>query len=518
MRISGLASGLDVDQIVKDMVKAKKGPVNRLNQQKQTLEWQREQYRDITTKLVDFRNNKLFTYGLQSGVAAKGVNVSGNTTAVSAKANPNAITGSLSVEVTSLATAAKVTSTANIALGSDGIAGVDTSKTLSQLKLDGEITYNDPDGDGKISFDIKNGNSPAVTITVNVNDKLSDAVAAINGSAANVSAFIDSATGRLSLSSKSTGAGSLVLTDTSSFLSSFSLPLTSPVADKGTDAVVKINGISTTRSSNVFTENGVEITLNAPTGGIASTISVVTNTDKVVDTIKSFIKDFNDVLDSVTSKINEERFRKYLPLTSDDKAAMKEAEITLWEEKAKSGLLRNDSTLTKLESDIRLSSITDVTIDGKKMVIGDLGIDSVAWENRGKLTIKDESKLRAAIEADPERVMKFFTQQTTETNATLKVSPTNPDNGVFNRLSNVVMSALDELSSRVGTSKVSTDKNGSFLQTSIFSKNLRDIDVKINDENDRLTRLETSYYKKFTAMETAMNRYNSQSSSLFSSM
>ncbi|QHT63444.1 flagellar filament capping protein FliD [Paenibacillus lycopersici] len=513
MRISGFASGLDIDSIVKQLMTAKKAPLNKLNQQKQTLEWQREQYRDITSKLVDFRNNKLFNYGLQSGIAAKQVNVSGNTAAVSAKANSGAVAGTMSIEVTSLATASRLTSTADIATGLDGIKAVDMSESLSSLKTGGELSYTATAG--TVSFKIKNGSNPEATITVNESASLSDVVAAINGSSANVNAFIDSATGRMAITSKSTGAGDIALTDTSGFLANFSLPSSTDATTRGKDAVLKINGISTTRSSNVFSENGVEITLNAPTLGNPTSLSVVTNTDQVVDTIKSFLKDYNDVLGTVTSKLNEERNYKYDPLTSDEREAMDDDQIKLWEDKAKSGLLRNDSTLTKLMGDLRLSSITDITVGGQKMVLGDLGIDSGAWENRGQLVIKDEAKLRAAIEADPDKVVKFFTQQTTSTDPQVKTSASNPDNGLFNRLSNVVMSALDELSTRIGTSKVSSDANSSFLVDSGFGDQLRMLDTRINDENDRLNRLETSYYQQFTAMETAMNRYQSQASSLF---
>lgn len=62
MRISGLASGMDIDTLVQQMMKAKRVPLDKLNQQKQVLEWKRDNYRAINSQLVDFRNNKLFNY------------------------------------------------------------------------------------------------------------------------------------------------------------------------------------------------------------------------------------------------------------------------------------------------------------------------------------------------------------------------------------------------------------------------------------------------------------------------
>jgi flagellar hook-associated protein 2 len=493
---------MDIDQMVKDLMKAQRAPLDKLTQQKTTLQWQQEQYRDINIKLVDFRNNKLLSYGLEGSINAKQVNVSGNTSAVSAKANPGAISGTMTIEVTNLASAASVRSASGT-----GIGAVDTSQTLSALKAAGKIAYT-PDGSGNVTFTV---NGASVTLNENT-DTLASMVASINSNTtANANAFLDSATGEMSISSKSTGAGSV--TFSGDLLNNFNLSVTAA----GSDANVTINGISTTRSSNTFTENGVEITLNALSGGTATTLNVVTNTDKIVDTIKSFIKDYNDVLDTVNGKLNEERYRKFPPLTADQKSEMKDDEIKLWEDKAKSGLLSNDSTLSQLVNNIRLASITSVNVNGQDVNLTSLGITTGEWSDRGKLVIKDEAMLRQAIEANPDQVMKFFTQQTTETDPTLKASPTNPDNGLFNRLSNTVMTALDGLSQKAGTSKYSVDPNLAFMANSYISEQLGDIENRIDSENSKLSMIENRYYQQFTAMETAINRFNSQSSSLFSS-
>jgi flagellar hook-associated protein 2 len=56
MRISGLNSGMDIDQIVSDLVKAQRIPMDRVFQQKVKAEWKRDAYRDVNTKLSRFRN------------------------------------------------------------------------------------------------------------------------------------------------------------------------------------------------------------------------------------------------------------------------------------------------------------------------------------------------------------------------------------------------------------------------------------------------------------------------------
>ncbi|WP_027087244.1 flagellar filament capping protein FliD [Cohnella panacarvi] len=601
MRISGFSSGLDIDSIVKNLLKAQRAPLDKLNQQKTALEWQREQYRDVNIKMVDFRNNKLFNYGLQGTVSAKQVKTSGNTSAVSAKADSNAIAGSMTIEVKQLATSSSIVSTAGVgtvdknktlnqlnggalnytAVGgkvavtingqtiqldetidtlntmvakinankdmnvtafidgttgklsltsktggpvpittggtllddfqlggltsSSGIGAVDTAvDTLADLKTSGKLSYT-ADGLGNVSFSM-NGSM----ITVNENDTLNDLLNAINSDAgAAVTAAIDGTTGKLTI--KSDGSGSVAVSG--DLFAKFNLT----GETVGQNAKVVINGIETERASNTFTENGVSITLNTISAGSITTLNVTSDTDKIVDSIKTFIKEYNDLLETVNNKVNEERYRKFSPLTSEQKAEMSEDEIKLWEDKAKSGLLRRDTTLTTMVDNMRLAAMTDITIDGVRVNLASFGIETGEWQQRGKLVIKDEAKLRQAIEANPAQVEQFFTQQTTQTDAKLKVSPTNPDNGLFNRLSNTLMTAIEDLSKKAGTSKYSISKDAAFLETSSISELLRSLDTKIYNANDRLNRLEVTYYKQFTAMETAMNRFQSQSSALFGS-
>lgn len=503
MRISGFASGLDIDQMVTKLMQAQRAPLDKLNQKKTTIEWQREQYRDLNLKIVDFRNNKLMNYSMSSAISGKKATVIGNTTAVSVKADPNAVTGSMSIEVKSLAIAATLKSSTT-----GGVGKVDTSKTLAELK--GQLGYT---GSGNLSFKIKNGDAPETTITVKETDSLASVVETINKSAANVNAFLDSETGKLSITSKSTGTGSLSVTaDAGSFFTKFGLTGTN-----GDNAKVVINGIETTRSSNTFTENGVEFTLNAAAPGSTSTINIGTDTDKILDTIKSFIADYNGLMDAVNGKLNEEKFRKYTPLTTDQKEEMKDKEIELWEEKAQSGLLRRDSTLTSMISDMRLAVMSGVKVNGEPENLFAFGIGTGDWTQRGKLAIQNEAKLRAAIESDPDKVLALFTQKTATTDPDQKKKAILEDNGIFSRLSNILSGAMDSLSKKVGTSAYATDKTTALKPDSIMGEELRILDNRIADMMVLMARKETQYYKQFTAMETAMNRYNSQSSALFSS-
>jgi len=507
IRITGF-SGLDIDSLVKDLMKAKRVPLDRLNQQKTKLEWQREQYRSINAKLVDFRNNKLFNYSLSSAINAKKASVTGEGAfAVTAKANSTSVAGTLSIEVIELATAAYARTDENNALNA-------TSSTL--LKNLG-FTAVEKDGNKIIEIEIvKNKdageNEPEYkTITLSENATIGDLVREINANNdLGLIAFFDDATGRLSLTAKQTGTGKIELA--SQFEEVFKLT----DAEAGQQAVVVINGIETRRDSNTFTVNGVEITLNAAAPGKTAVINVTTDTDKIVDTIKTFINEYNSLIDLLNKKVSEQRYRDYEPLTADQKKEMKESEIELWEEKAKSGLLRNDTTLTNLINDLRISIYTSVKVNGKDYnLLRDFGIETGTWEQKGKLILKNEDQLRAAIEADPEAVMAFFTKQTTVTDPDIKDSPANTDNGLFNRLSAAFMRAIDQLAAKAGTSKFSTDETVSFSPNSYIGEQLRQLEMRISDLNKKLNQMENRYYLQFAAMEAAVNRYAAMSSSLF---
>lgn len=85
MRISGLSSGMDIDAMVKQLMTAAKVPLDKLNQQKQLLEWKREGYRTVSTTLVSF-NEKLSTLNKAEAINSKKATVTGATGVVTAKA------------------------------------------------------------------------------------------------------------------------------------------------------------------------------------------------------------------------------------------------------------------------------------------------------------------------------------------------------------------------------------------------------------------------------------------------
>jgi flagellar hook-associated protein 2 len=55
IRLSGLASGIDTEAMIKKVMQAERLPVDRLSQKKQILTWERDAYREINRSLLEFR-------------------------------------------------------------------------------------------------------------------------------------------------------------------------------------------------------------------------------------------------------------------------------------------------------------------------------------------------------------------------------------------------------------------------------------------------------------------------------
>src|SRR5690625_4411368 len=139
MRISGLATGVDIDQIVADLMRAERLPVDKMLQERQTLEWKMEDYREINRKLNTFRNNIFDSVIRQANMLAKTVS-SSNENAVTATGASTAGNTTMQIEqITQLARAASYNSSGKISGEGEKI---DASATLrSQIATDGEWTW-----------------------------------------------------------------------------------------------------------------------------------------------------------------------------------------------------------------------------------------------------------------------------------------------------------------------------------------------------------------------------------------
>lgn len=489
-RITGLASGMDIDDIVSKLMQTERAPLDKLKQKKQTLEWQRDSYREVNTKikeLQDYMSKNTLTY--PSTYQSKTV-TSSNESVLTATGSASAPNSSSTVEVASLATAAT-------------------------YKANNYTGYTQ--GDYNLAFNVvAPGETTAKTVNISVTsaDTIDNVISKLNSSDLGVSAFKDKIWNgteyveTIAFSSKATGAGgSIQAADsaTADFMSGqlgFSLDADNKLTayKEGTNAKVTINGFEMEKLTNNFMVNGVTYSIKnttAATGPV--TTSVSTDVDGIYNQIKEFVDKYNEMVDSLNEKLKEEKYRDYTPLTSEQKEAMSDKEVELWEEKAKSGLLRNDSSISTGTNQMRTDFYTQVNADGKTYQLTEFGITtSSAYQMRGHLEI-NEDKLKAKIQEDPQSVAALFTSGSN--------SSAYSDKGIMKRIGDTLKSTVKSIEAKAGNSTMGTNDYS-------IGKNLNTISTDITKMQDRLTTIENRYYTKFSAMDSAIQKMNEQASYL----
>jgi flagellar hook-associated protein 2 len=266
---------------------------------------------------------------------------------------------------------------------------------------------------------------------------------------------------------------------------------------KGDDALITLNGASFTSSSNTFEINGLTITCNAEAEDVVLTTK--DDTDGMYDVVKDFLKKYNEIIGKLDKLYNADAAKGYEPLTDEEKSAMSDKDIENWENKIKESLFRKDSTLGTLFNSMKDIMGQGFEIGGKKMYLSDFGIGTMGYfevpENERSLlhidgdpddseTSGKEDKLKSLIAADPDTVTSFF-----------------------NKLAS---SLYDKMYSLQGSSASSSF--GSFFDDKQIKTDLTDFESKINTAQQKLNDYEDMYYKKFSKMEVALSKLNSQTS------
>lgn len=268
---------------------------------------------------------------------------------------------------------------------------------------------------------------------------------------------------------------------------------------RGVDATIVIDGETITQSSNTFTLDGIQITLkeafdaanNRDNLGPAK-FTVDQDIDSVVEKMKAFVIDYNKLVSALHSMTTEKIDYNYSPLTDAQKEDMSEKEIEKWETEAKKGILRNDSTIKNLLSDMRLDLFT--VVEGTGLSPADIGFSTskyVAGEYNGQITF-DEEAFRAALKKDPDAVANVMAKTSTSANAKTEYKESGLVSRFFSEMSNTRTKIR-------GTNLKNTNEQISKAQDS-----MTEMAKKMYAEQERL-------YAQFARMETLMSQYQSQS-------
>ncbi len=505
-RISGFATGLDTDSIVKQLMNAESVKLNQLKQKQQKQTWLSETYRQWNSDFYAFRANTLFNMKLSSAFNSFDI-ASSQSNAVSATATGNAMTGTYSVSVKQLAETASFVGN-NVVL--DPTKKLNDQGTRS-LSADTTVEI-------KVNNDSKN---PAIVQTANIEIKttetIGDVVAKINGAkdssgkSLGLQAIYDPTLKQFIIRTKATGADVKIDLGSTSpegqdFLNTTLGINTLQVNGKNASIVVNGTEVNDLATNNV-TIMGVNFALKNTTydtsGNLTtSSVTVSKSVDAQIKNIKDFVDKYNELLDKMNKAISEPIYKDYQPLLEDQKTEMAEKQIELWEQKSRSGLLRNDRIFAGLINKMRNAMGSAVNTGSDYNTLASIGISSKSYTDKGKLYL-DEAKLREALENDSDGVQKLFTQTGVTNEGT---------NGLINRLYDDSQQGIKDLTNKAGsTGNAQNDQ-------SVIGKLLSRLQTDISMQTERLARKEAQYYRQFTAMEKAVAQYNSQGSWLYQQM
>ncbi|OAA93653.1 flagellar filament capping protein FliD [Clostridium coskatii] len=574
IRLTGLASGLDVDALVKKMMAAEQAKLDKAKQDQQTTQWKQEAYQDIIKDIKDLQSSFFdasssdkdilaatnfapFNVSSADGLSAVDTSVATFTPGVGAK------TGKYSISVKQLAKGAGISNTLY----------VPSNQTATKAQLSTKLTDIDPSLSGSVKLGL-NANNATSDFNVTLDNTsgtatLGDLINAINDQGSgSVKATYSELTGQFNLNSTRTGsdtslaiksgstaslstilgfsaANSAGVTTADWTVSSTSTDTATGKIQKGQNADVIItppggSGVEVTdKTSNNFTIDGMTYTLSSEgtdsTHPVTASVTVGQDTQKVYDKIKSFIDKYNAIVDEIQTKLTEKPNSDYKPLTDAQKAEMSSTQITAWETKAKVGILRNDDNLQNLLDNLTTAFTTAVNNTGLSMGRyggNSIGIDtSQDYTTPDHIDIADPTALKTAISNNCDQILKMFTNVSTAAAPIADDGSTKYDtstqeyqeDGIFTRINTILQKNVGFTNTTLNTAILTSyaNKQYDFTITGTGGKNtlpdqLYEEQLNIKKITAQMSTDQEKYYKQFSNLETVMNQLNAQQSQLSS--
>lgn len=509
VRMTGLVSNLDTEGIISSLMSVQKTKQTKIENKITKLEWKQDIWKGLNTKIYSFYTNSLSKMRFQNSYGTKTASSSDDSVAAISASN-TAAEGTHSLKVSQLATSQFVTGS-QLNTDTNSLA-ISTKTKLTDLGMSKDSTITVEAG------------STTKSMKVGEDTTVSDFLTTLKN--AGLSASYDTTQKRFFISSRQSGtenAFSLTTTDTSKF-SGLGLGEITKDTSSGTtsvnydsskmtivqpkDAMYNYNGVDFTGSSNSISVNGLSITLKGLTKGAGTadttddvpiSLNVTNDTKAVYDMVKSFIKEYNSILKEMNTNFYADSAAGFEPLSADDKKAMSDDEIEKWETKIKNSLLRRDTTISTLITTYRADMGGSVTVNGKAYSLSSFGIATssdytekgllhIDGDSEDSLTAMKDDKLLKALNEDPNTVMMVLSQ-------------------LAGNLYDSLTTSMSSSSLRSAMT-VYNDKE--------IKKNITDYKSDLKEMEKKLKNMEDRYYKQFSAMETALAKLNSQSSSLTS--
>ena len=269
---------------------------------------------------------------------------------------------------------------------------------------------------------------------------------------------------------------------------------------EGQDAEIELNNATFTSATNNFTINGMTITALTESSDTI-TLTTANDYDGIYDTIKKFIKGYNELINEMDKLYNADSSKGYEPLTSDEKKEMSDSEIEDWEKKIKDSLLRRDSTLSDVSSAMEEVMGAGYTIGGKTYYLSSFGINTL-----GYFTAADNEKHAYHIDGDKDD------SSTSGNTDILKTMITNEPKTVIDFFQQLNNSLYTKLTEKMGANsmrsiyKAYNDKQ--------MKQEYDDYTSDIAEQEEKLKALQDKWYEKFSAMETALAKLSSKTSAI----
>ncbi len=420
----GLGNGVDFGQVVTELAKVQRLPIDALTAKQ----------KDLQTKLTDYGTlgNKLLA--LQSAANALRLSSSfdrsattvSDETVLTAQAGAGAATGSYSIQVSQLAKANQITNKAAKAVA-------DTTTAIVS------------GGTGTFTFKVGSGSDQTVTLADGAT--LDDLRFAINDLGAGVTASVintgttASPAYRLTLTATASGAGNTisVVTDTTSLdFTNSNGTGGSDTLQAGQNAIVVIGDpsettISIERESNTITDAIPDVTLTLKSKTVTTptpepvTVTITTDPESVKTNIKALATAYNDVVKFVNERTTYDITTKT------------------------GGIFFNESTAKGVLSQLRTAISGEVPELSIYKTLGAVGFKT---ERDGTITIED-AKLDTALASNYSATKALFITQTTSNGVADRVVKAVDfldavDTGSFTIRKNSITSQISRLTAEIG--------------------------------------------------------------------
>lgn len=182
VRMTGLASGLDTESLVKQLSDAYQTKVDNAKKKQTKAEWKKEAWASLNTKLMDFYKGALNTFKSAGTYNSKLVN--GTLNGVKVTANSKAVSGNHKIQVKSTANAQMWTGhkiNTGTYTASSYTAITDTSKKISELyDKNGYSIQNALNGSSFTVQNAEDGSKVDVNINIDENTTVDDLLQDIN--------------------------------------------------------------------------------------------------------------------------------------------------------------------------------------------------------------------------------------------------------------------------------------------------------------------------------------------------